>query len=139
MSIGASFVIGLVFGLGLVISRMISPAKVLGFLDVYGSWDPSLALVLGAAVGTSAIGFFIARRRRQPLLAPEFRIPTRKDIGVRLIVGAAIFGVGWGLVGFCPGPSLTALSYGMWQVGTFVVAMAAGMYLHTAVERIAGG
>lgn len=107
---------------------MVNPAKVLSFLDIFGRWDPSLALVLGTAVGTSAIGFYMARRRSRPLLAPEFRIPTRRDIDLRLIGGAAIFGVGWGLVGFCPGPSLTALSYGMWQVATFVVAMAVGMF-----------
>lgn len=115
---------------------MVNPAKVLSFLDIFGRWDPSLALVLGTAVGTSAIGFYMARRRSRPLLAPEFRIPTRRDIDLRLIGGAAIFGVGWGLVGFCPGPSLTALSYGMWQVATFVVAMAVGMFLHASFERM---
>lgn len=135
MNIGVSFLIGLLFGLGLVISRMINPAKVLGFLDIFGRWDPSLALVLGAAVGFAGIGFHLARRLKRPLLAPEFKLPTRKDIDLRLIGGAALFGVGWGLVGFCPGPSLTALSYGMWQVATFVVAMAAGMYLHAALQK----
>ena len=136
MTIGISFLIGLLFGLGLVISRMINPAKVLGFLDIFGRWDPSLALVLGAAVGTAAIGFYLARRRNRPLLAPDFKIPARKDIDLRLVGGAAIFGVGWGLVGFCPGPSLTALCYGMWQVATFVVAVAVGVYLHAATGRL---
>lgn len=136
MNIGASFLIGLLFGLGLVISKMVNPAKVLGFLDVFGRWDPSLALVLGAAVGIAAIGYHLARRRKRPLLESEFQLPTRRDIDLRLIGGAALFGVGWGLVGFCPGPSLTALSYGMWQVATFVIAMAAGMYLHAALEKM---
>jgi uncharacterized membrane protein YedE/YeeE len=138
MNVGISFFIGLLFGLGLVISKMINPAKVLGFLDIFGNWDPSLALVLGAAVGMSTFGFRIARLRNRPLLAPEFKIPTRTDIDLRLVCGAAIFGVGWGLVGFCPGPSLTALSCGMWQVATFVVAMAAGMYLHAALNSMLG-
>lgn len=136
MTIGISFLIGLLFGLGLVISKMINPAKVTGFLDIFGRWDPSLALVLGAAVGTSAIGFYLARRRNRPLLALNFSIPTRRDVDLKLVAGAAIFGVGWGLVGFCPGPSLTALSYGMWQVATFVVAMAVGVYLHAVTERL---
>ena len=85
MYIGISFLIGLLFGLGLVISKMVNPAKVLGFLDIFGRWDPSLALVLGSAVGVSAIGFYMARRRSRPLLAPEFRIPTRRDIDLRLL------------------------------------------------------
>jgi uncharacterized membrane protein YedE/YeeE len=118
---------GLLFGLGLVVSQMVNPAKVLAFLDMFGDWDPSLAFVMAGAVAVSALGYALAKRRGLPVLAPRLEIPTRRDLEPRLLAGAAIFGVGWGLAGLCPGPALTALSIGPWQVIVFVVAMLAGM------------
>lgn len=125
----SAFASGLLFGLGLVVSQMVNPAKVLGFLDMFGNWDPSLALVMGGAVLMSAFGYALAKRRGVPILAPRLEIPTRRDLEPRLLAGAATFGVGWGLVGLCPGPALTALSFGPWQVFVFVAAMIAGMAL----------
>jgi uncharacterized protein len=106
---------------------MVNPAKVLGFLDIFGNWDPSLAFVMGGAVLVSAVGHRVARGRGRPVLAPRLEIPTRRDLDARLLGGAALFGVGWGLVGLCPGPALTALTFGPWQVLAFVGAMMAGM------------
>ena len=125
----SAFASGLIFGLGLVISQMINPTKVLAFLDLFGNWDPSLALVMAAAVAASSLGYVVAKRRGVPVLAPRLEIPTRRDVEPRLIAGAVIFGVGWGLVGLCPGPALTALPLGLWQVVVFVAAMIAGMAL----------
>lgn len=135
--LAASFGVGLLFGIGLVVSQMINPAKVLGFLDVAGRWDPSLALVMAAAVAVSSIGYAVARRRGRPALNQQLKVPTRRDIDFRLVAGAAIFGVGWGLIGLCPGPALTALAYGKWEVVLFVVAMAAGVLLHAGFDRLA--
>jgi len=129
----SAFVCGLLFGLGLIVSQMVNPAKVLGFLDIVGHWDPSLAFVMGGAVAVSALGTLIARRRGVPVLAPRLEIPTRRDLDARLIGGAALFGIGWGLVGLCPGPALTAIIFGPWQVVAFVSAMVAGMALFQAV------
>jgi uncharacterized membrane protein YedE/YeeE len=125
----SAFASGLLFGLGLVVSQMVNPAKVLAFLDVFGNWDPSLALVMGGAVVVSSLGYLAARRRGVPVLAPRLEIPTRCDFDARLIGGAVLFGIGWGLVGLCPGPALTALSVGPWPVFVFVAAMVAGMML----------
>ena len=125
----SAFASGLIFGLGLVISQMVNPAKVLAFLDVFGDWDPTLAVVMGAAVAASALGHFVAKRRGVPVFASRLEIPMRRDLEPRLLAGAAIFGVGWGLVGFCPGPALTALPLGLWQVFVFVASMLAGMAL----------
>lgn len=104
-----ALVAGLVFGVGLAISQMINPVKVIAFLDIAGNWDPSLALVMGAALAVTMISFRFVLRADRPLLHPVFHLPTRKDIDKRLIAGAAIFGAGWGLAGFCPGPALAAL------------------------------
>lgn len=125
----SAFASGLLFGLGLIVSQMVNPAKVLGFLDIFGQWDPSLALVMGGAVAVSALGTLVARRRNVPVLAQRLEIPTRRDLDPRLIGGAALFGVGWGLVGFCPGPALVGLTFGPWQVFVFVAAMIVGMAL----------
>lgn len=133
--LAASVGVGLLFGIGLVVSQMINPAKVLGFLDVAGHWDPSLALVMAGAVAISSIGYAVARRRGRPALNRQLKVPTRRDIDFRLVAGAAIFGVGWGLIGLCPGPALTALAYGKWEVVLFVVAMAAGVLLHAGFDR----
>ena len=119
---------GLVFGFGLVVSGMTQPAKVLGFLDIFGVWDPTLALVMGAALAVSLPGFYFARRRTRPLFAAHFRWPTRNEIDAKLIGGAALFGIGWGLVGLCPGPAIVNLATLMPQVFLFVVAMAVGIY-----------
>lgn len=125
--IASSFAAGLLFGLGLLVSGMADPAKVLAFLDVTGRWDPSLAFVMAGAVAVSAAGYRAARRRGRPLLAPRLEIPTRRDLDPRLLAGAAVFGVGWGLVGLCPGPALTILPVVPAQAGAFVAAMTVGM------------
>jgi uncharacterized membrane protein YedE/YeeE len=135
-AIVAAFVCGLIFGLGLVIGQMSNPAKVLNFLDFFGTWDPSLAFVMGGAVAVAAIGFALARRRRTPLLADAFDLPQKTRIDARLLSGAAFFGVGWGLVGFCPGPALTALSFGRGEAFLFVAAMIAGMVIFNRLDGI---
>ena len=125
----SSLVAGLLFGLGLVVSQMVNPAKVLAFLDIFGSWDPSLALVMGAAVAVLALGYAVAKHQGRPVLAPRLEIPTRRNLDPRLIIGAAIFGVGWGLAGLCPGPALTLLPLALPKAFLFVAAMLAGMML----------
>jgi uncharacterized membrane protein YedE/YeeE len=129
----SAFAAGLLFGLGLIVSQMVNPAKVLGFLDIFGAWDPSLALVMGGAVAVSALGYVVARRRGVPVLAPRLEIPTRRDLDPRLIGGAALFGIGWGLVGLCPGPALVGLTFGPWPVFVFVTAMIVGMAIFRLV------
>lgn len=118
---------GLVFGTGLVISGMTQPAKVLGFLDVFGAWDPTLAFVMAGALIVTAPGYYFARGRGRPLVAAHFRWPTRTDVDRPVVVGSALFGVGWGLVGLCPGPAIVNLSTLLPQSAAFVAAMAAGM------------
>ena len=129
----SAFASGLLFGLGLIVSLMVNPAKVIGFLDIFGNRDPSLALVMGGAVVVSALGTLIAKRRGVPVLAPRLEIPTRRDLDPRLIGGAALFGIGWGLVGLCPGPALVGLTFGPWQVFVFVAAMIVGMAIFRLV------
>ncbi len=119
---------GLIFGLGLVISGMSNPAKVLNFLDLAGTWDPSLAFVMGGAVVATAIGYRFILKREAPLFTARFALPTRKDIDLPLVGGAAIFGLGWGLGGFCPGPAFTALPLGATGTLAFFPAMIAGMW-----------
>jgi uncharacterized membrane protein YedE/YeeE len=121
---------GIVFALGLGISGMTRPAKVIGFLDIAGAWDLSLAFVMLGAIGVYFIAFQLTRKMRSPLLAPQFSLPKRTDLDTQLILGAVIFGAGWGLGGFCPGPALTSLASGAMPVVVFVASMAAGMYLH---------
>lgn len=125
----SAFVSGLVFGLGLVVSQMINPAKVLAFLDIFGHWDPSLAFVMGGAVAVSALGYAYARSRGMPVLAPKLDVPSRRDLDQRLLTGAALFGVGWGLAGLCPGPALVDLVAGPRTILVFVAAMVAGLVL----------
>lgn len=124
---------GLLFGAGLALSDMINPARVLAFLDVAGAWDPTLAFVMAGALVPSAIGYWVSRRMARPLMAEQFRIPRNRGVEPRLLAGAAIFGVGWGLVGFCPGPAIAALGFGLWQPWLFVGAMLAGMFVHRFV------
>ena len=132
----SSFVAGLLFGLGLLLSQMVNPAKVLAFLDIFGSWDPSLVLVMGAAVAVSALGYQVATRRGRPVLAPRLEIPTRRDLQPRLLTGAAIFGLGWGLAGICPGPALTLLPLALPKAFLFVAVMLAGMMLFRFVPEV---
>jgi uncharacterized membrane protein YedE/YeeE len=126
----AALACGLIFGLGLSMSGMLDPARVRGFLDIAGAWDPSLALVMGGAVTVTFCGLIIVRRMRRPLLGETFRLTTNRRIDARLLGGSALFGIGWGLAGFCPGPAIAALSTGLVPVLAFVAAMVAGMVLH---------
>ena len=131
----ATFVCGLIFGLGLVISGMTQPQKVLGFLDIFGRWDPTLAFVMVAALIVSGTGFALARQQRRPLLTPQHLWPTRTDIDQSLVVGSVLFGIGWGLVGLCPGPALVNLA-GLWpSVIVFGLAMSAGMIIKDLWDR----
>src|SRR5689334_11928889 len=123
----ASFACGLLFGVGLLMSGMTDPNKVLGFLDLFGAWDATLAFVMAGAVIVSSAGFALARGLGQPALTAQFQWPTRKDIDAPLVAGSALFGLGWGLVGLCPGPALVNLAGLMPGVVVFVLAMAAGM------------
>ena len=123
----ASFGCGLIFGLGLLISGMTQPAKVLGFLDVLGRWDPTLAFVMAAALLVSGTGYALARRLGRPMLAAQHLWPTRTDVDRPLVVGSVLFGVGWGLVGLCPGPALENLASLSPRVFAFVIAMIGGM------------
>ncbi|WP_206931506.1 DUF6691 family protein [Roseococcus thiosulfatophilus] len=131
MSILVQFVIGLVFGLGLVIAGMSDPAKVLNFLDLAaipsGGWDPSLAFVMAGAIAVTFIGFKLVLRRSQPIFGGKFHLPNATEIDARIVAGPAIFGVGWGLAGFCPGPAFTALTIGDNAALIFVLAMLVGM------------
>jgi uncharacterized membrane protein YedE/YeeE len=134
MGILVHAIVGLIFGIGLVISGMANPAKVQNFLDLAGTWDPSLAFVMGGAVIVTFLGYRLAFRQGAPLLADRFRLPTKTEIDVRLLWGAALFGVGWGLGGYCPGPALTALSLLAEGTLAFVPAMLVGL----AFARLAG-
>ena len=124
----AVFAAGLLFALGLGISGMTLPQKVIGFLNFAGDWDPSLALVMASSAGVFLVLHRSVLRRRAPLFDTEFHVPTRTDIDGPLIVGAVLFGIGWGMVGFCPGPAVTALVSGQTQVWVFFMAMVLGMY-----------
>jgi uncharacterized protein len=126
---------GLLFGLGLTVSGMIDPAKVLGFLDIAGDWDPSLLFVLGGAVVTATIGFRLVQHRRAPLFADRFHLPASSGIDGKFILGAALFGIGWGLVGLCPGPAIAALLADGWQVALFAAAALLGMAGHRLFRR----
>ena len=128
----ATLASGILFGLGLVISGLINPAKVLNFLDVAGAWDPSLAFTMGAAVLTTSVGYKLAFEGK-PIFGGTFHLPTATDIDARLIGGAALFGIGWGLVGYCPGPAIAALSLGSPSTVIFVAAMLAGMAMARAL------
>jgi uncharacterized protein len=126
----AALVSGLVFGLGLSVSGMLDPTRVRGFLDIAGAWDPSLAFVLGGAVAVSALGTRLAKRMSAPMFDDQFHLPQGRLIDRRLIAGSAIFGIGWGIGGFCPGPALASLTLGLPATVWFVVAMLAGMTVH---------
>jgi uncharacterized membrane protein YedE/YeeE len=127
---------GLVFGIGLIVSGMVNPAKVLGFLDLAGKWDPSLALVMAGAIAVGALAFALAAKRNQTLLGTPMLLPSDRRIDRRLVLGSLLFGVGWGLAGFCPGPALVALGAGYAKAVVFVVAMLAGMLIFEWAERM---
>ncbi|MFY0477745.1 DUF6691 family protein [Achromobacter marplatensis] len=130
-----AFASGLVFGLGLIVSGMADPAKVLGFLDIAGDWDPSLGFVMGGAVLVTTAGFAVLRRRRASASGEPMRWPTATRIDLRLAAGSLAFGAGWGLAGFCPGPALVAASAGVTEALIFVAAMLAGMGVFSAFEH----
>lgn len=129
------FLVGLIFGLGLLLSGMTDPAKVLGFLDLFGVWDPSLAFVMGGAIAVGLFAFAIAKKRTTSFLGGAMHLPRATQIDKRLVVGALIFGAGWGLAGFCPGPALVTMAAGELKALVFVVAMLAGMGLHAVLEK----
>ena len=129
------FLVGLLFGVGLIFSGMTDPGKVIGFLDVAGAWDPSLAFVMGGAVMVGLFAFAAARKRTTTFLGTAMHLPNSDDIDQRLLIGALVFGIGWGLAGFCPGPALVALGGGVWQAAVFTAAMVAGMAVHELSSR----
>jgi len=132
----AGLLCGLIFGFGLLISGMMQPTKVLGFLDLFGgAWDPSLAVVMAAALAVAAAGYALARRQGQPLFAAQSLWPTARQLDGPLVTGAVLFGIGWGLVGLCPGPAIENLATGSVRVLVFVVAMVAGMLLQRAQQQ----
>lgn len=130
----ASLLAGLVFGLGLILSGMADPSKVLGFLDLAGAWDPSLAFVMAGAIAVGMVAFMVARRRTVSFLGAEMRLPAARHIDRRLLVGGMLFGIGWGIAGFCPGPGLVALGMGEVKGIVFVAAMLAGMGIFELLE-----
>jgi uncharacterized membrane protein YedE/YeeE len=131
----ASLLAGLVFGLGLILSGMANPAKVFGFLDLAGHWDPSLAFVMAGAIAVGALAFAVAKRRAVSFLGAEMRLPSARDIDRRLVLGSVLFGIGWGVAGFCPGPALVSIGMGEVKALVFVVAMMAGMGVFELFER----
>jgi uncharacterized membrane protein YedE/YeeE len=127
---------GLLFGIGLMVSGMANPAKVLGFLDLAGRWDPSLAFVMLGAIAVGSLAFFIAKRRKRSFLGLPVQLPASAKVTLRLVLGSAAFGIGWGLAGFCPGPALVALGAGYPKAWGFVAAMVAGMLVFDMLERV---
>ena len=138
MIVLSSLLAGLVFGLGLIVSGMANPAKVLGFLDLAGAWDPSLALVMGGAIAVGFFAFLVAQKRSRSLLGAEMNLPGAGPIDRRLVAGSMLFGMGWGLAGFCPGPGLVALGMGEPKAAVFVIAMLAGMVIFELAEKRRG-
>ncbi len=130
-----SFIIGLIFGLGLVVGGMTDPSKVIGFLDIAGNWDPSLAFVMGGALLVGVIAFRFARHRIANFFGGAMHMPTKSDIDQRMVIGSLMFGAGWGMAGFCPGPAITSLGTGNSKALLFVLAMIAGMALFEGIER----
>ena len=135
MYIVTAFLAGLVFGLGLIISGMADPSKVIGFLDLAGNWDPSLAFVMGGAIIVASIAYRFARPDAHSWLGAPLRLPTATHIDRRLVLGSMIFGIGWGLAGYCPGPAIASLSRGATQPWIFVLAMLAGMGVYEILNR----
>jgi uncharacterized membrane protein YedE/YeeE len=136
MNLFSAFAAGLVFGVGLILSGMTDPGKVIGFLDLAGNWDPSLAFVMGGAILVGFFAFALAGRRSKTLLGGALHLPARRDIDNRLVGGSLLFGIGWGLAGFCPGPALVSFAAGVDQAAVFVAAMLGGMVVYHAAERL---
>ena len=132
-------VAGLIFGVGLALSGMTHASKVLGFLDVTGNWDPSLLLVLGGAVAVTVVAFRVILRRPAPVLEDKFNLPVARFIDGPLVVGAAIFGIGWGISGYCPGPGVALLAAPGWETWVFIPAVLLGAFLHKALTSSPGG
>lgn len=126
---------GLIFGMGLIVSGMANPAKVLGFLDLAGKWDPSLVLVMAGAIAVGSIGFAMARKRKHSLFGTPILLPATTRIDRRLLAGSAVFGAGWGLAGFCPGPALVSAGGGEAKAMLFVIAMLVGMKIFSITEQ----
>ena len=135
MAIVIALVAGLLFGTGLIVSGMANPAKVLGFLDLFGQWDPSLAFVMAGAIAVGVIAFFVAGRRGRSWLGTPIQLPSATGVTARLVLGSAVFGIGWGLAGFCPGPALVAPGAGVPKAVGFVAAMLAGMAVFSWLQR----
>ncbi len=131
----AEFVVGLLFGLGLMLSGMTDPGKVIGFLDLFGTWDPSLALVMGGAIMVGFFAFTVAKKRTSTFLGGAFRLPTNMDMDKKLVIGSLLFGAGWGLAGFCPGPALVSMADGQPKALVFVLAMLVGMLGFELMDR----
>lgn len=136
MQIVMALMAGLIFGIGLIVSGMTNPAKVIGFLDLAGSWDPSLAFVMGGAILVGVVAFGFARKRERSLLGAVMRLPTATNIDRRLVMGSLAFGAGWGLAGYCPGPALASLASGGVKPMIFTLAMLAGMALFEVLDRV---
>lgn len=136
MSVLSAFAAGLVFGIGLILSGMTDPAKVIGFLDIAGTWDPSLAFVMAGAILVGFFAFAFARKRARTFVGAALELPQRRDIDWRLVGGSIVFGIGWGLAGFCPGPAVVAFGAGYDKATVFVIAMIAGMLLYLGAERL---
>jgi len=134
-----ALITGLVFGMGIAISGMMDPAKVLNFFDIAGTWDPSLAFVMGGALIVTFIGYRLVWRRKAPLFGDSFQVPKSTIIDGKLIGGSALFGIGWGIAGFCPGAAIPALGTGRWEVALFLVAVVGGFYLRRLVAPVAPG
>jgi uncharacterized membrane protein YedE/YeeE len=135
--LAATLVAGLTFGAGLIVSGMTRPRKVIGFLDVFGNWDASLAFVMLGAIGVHLVVYRLVRKRPSPLFSKEWGIPSRRDIDLRLVLGAALFGAGWGIAGYCPGPSLVSVASAAPQILVFVTAMLLGVVLVQRLEAVA--
>ena len=131
----SSFLVGLIFGIGLILAGMTNPAKVIGFLDITGTWDPSLAFVMGGAILVAIIAFRFAKKRTVNFLGGAMRLPTSDMIDKRLVIGSLLFGAGWGMAGFCPGPALTSIGTGNPKAVIFVVAMIVGMAIFELADR----
>lgn len=136
MKLIATYLIGVVFGVGISISGMANPAKVLNFFDLAGHWDPSLILVMGGALVTTFIGYKLVFGRSAPLFEPNFNLPGSRVIDAKLVGGSAIFGIGWGISGFCPGGALPALGTGRWEVFAFTIALVAGIFLARLLPNV---
>ncbi len=135
MSAIIALLVGIIFGVGLIIAQMTNPSKIIGFLTFGESWDPSLLFVMASAVFISFFAFSLAKKKNKTLLNLDFELPKRTDIDSSLIVGSALFGIGWGMVGFCPAPAIVSLAFGNSQILLFVISMLAGMYLVKIIKK----